>query len=78
MSDFDNPDSFYWSWLMPGIRVWGAQHDCEFFMDGFVPAFRKDGKSVQIDMSRIVSLAKQDKYNELEEAIISHIGELDA
>ena len=73
MTDFDNPDSLYWSCLMPGIKALGEKHDCEFFMDGFVPAFRKGNTSVQIDMGQIVALSKENRYDEVNVAILYYI-----
>ena len=73
MSDFYNPDALYWSCLMPGIRALGEQHDCEFFMDGFLPAFRQGGNVVQIDMKKIVAFAKEDRYDEVNTTILASI-----
>jgi len=70
--DWDEPSTIdyrLWYALRPGIEQWAKRWGCVLEPDGFVYVLCKNDKVVEFDMNHAVSLAKEDRYDEIKEYV---------
>ena len=61
----------YWHCLMPGIKAYIKKIGGNFEYNGFVPCVIVNRKKHEICMARVISFAKEDKYEDINQYLSS-------